>query len=185
MPEPEPEPEEEDIPEEAMQWAEGVLGVNQQPELPNLPPGWYYQDSSNPDDIIAINRNNHEQISGFCETHEQAAARAWEIHQEGQQPAELPDQQPIIDVDRELERQQQEKKKDEKQIKEIEERLGKLMSSYHDVQRCLYDLGWMTDRLHNRMTAHGYLMRRQGIAMSLTKDIARYTKDVTLEGSDG
>jgi hypothetical protein len=79
-PEPEPEPEEEDIPEEAMQWAEGVLGVNQQPELPNLPPGWYYQDSSNPDDIIAINRNNHEQISGFCETHEQAAAAAWQVH---------------------------------------------------------------------------------------------------------
>jgi hypothetical protein len=71
---PEPEPEE-------------VLGVNQQPQRPDLPPGWYWQNSSNPADIIAINGNNHEQISGFCETHEQAAAAAWEIHQRSRQPA--------------------------------------------------------------------------------------------------
>jgi hypothetical protein len=161
-PEPEPEPEEEDIPEEAMQWAEEVLGVNQQPEpepeidigiapgakvgfkgakftgtferatqepdgikawvrwpskllepvnpdllivkqqpveLPDLPTGWYWQESSNPDDIIAINRNNHAQNSGFCPTHDIAAARAWEMHQRSQQPAqpepELPEQQPV------------------------------------------------------------------------------------------
>jgi hypothetical protein len=170
-----------------MQWAEEVLGVNQQPELPNLPPGWYYQDSSNPDDIIAINRNNHEQTSGFCETHEQAAARAWKTFAATRPEPESAPQEPI-DVDQELERLQQEKKKDEKAIKGIEERLRTLMGSYHDIQRCLYDLGWMTDKLHNRTTAHGYLMRRQGIAMSLTKDIARYTKDVTLKpegSSDG
>jgi hypothetical protein len=55
--------------------------------LPGLPPGWYWQDSSNPADIIAINRQNASQASGFCKTHEEAAARAWEIHHAKEQPA--------------------------------------------------------------------------------------------------
>lgn len=50
-------------------------------ERPALPPGWYWQDSSQPADIIAINGQQHDQISGFCETHEVAAAKAWELHQ--------------------------------------------------------------------------------------------------------
>jgi hypothetical protein len=55
--------------------------VNQQPQRPELPPGWYWQQSSNPADIIAINGNRHDQISGFCPTHEEAARVAWEAHQ--------------------------------------------------------------------------------------------------------
>jgi hypothetical protein len=59
-----------------------------EPQRPDLPPGWYWQNSSNPADIIAINRNNHEQTSGFCETHEQAAAAAWQVHLDGQRKPE-------------------------------------------------------------------------------------------------
>lgn len=103
MPEPEPEPaaaeepepEEEYIPEEAIEWAEEVLGVGQQPvEIPELPPGWYFQDSSNPDDIIAINRNNHAQTTGFCDTYVQAAVRAWQIH-----VADRPEPKPAQDIE--------------------------------------------------------------------------------------
>jgi hypothetical protein len=58
-----------------------------EPQRPDLPPGWYYQDSSNPADIIAINRENASQSSGFCRTHEEAAKRAWDVHRTGEKPA--------------------------------------------------------------------------------------------------
>jgi hypothetical protein len=59
-----------------------------EPQRPDLPPGWYWQNSSNPADIIAINRENASQTSGFCETHEQAAAAAWQVHLDGQRKPE-------------------------------------------------------------------------------------------------
>jgi hypothetical protein len=57
---------------------------------PILPPGWYWQESSNPDDIIAINRNRHDQISGFCASHKEAADKAWQIHKASQGAAPEP-----------------------------------------------------------------------------------------------
>jgi hypothetical protein len=60
------------------------------PQPAILPPGWYWQQSSNPADIVAINRNQHDQTSGFLGSYEACATRAWEIHnanQASEQPA--------------------------------------------------------------------------------------------------